>query len=58
MADQLEFFVGDKWTAEEKGRFREVVGRHVKTQAEARTLADGSEGVGFPAHGIIAICKK
>ena len=58
LADQLEFFVGDKWTAEEKGRFREVVGRHVKTQAEARTLADGSEGVGFPAHGIIAICKK
>ncbi|KAH8171263.1 methyltransferase domain-containing protein [Sarocladium implicatum] len=58
LGEQLEFFVGERWTAEEKGGFREAVRRRVKTQAEARTLVDGEEGIGFPVHGLVAVCRK
>jgi ubiquinone/menaquinone biosynthesis C-methylase UbiE len=58
LVSQLEFFVKDTWTSEEKRVFREEIGRLVKMHGERRELADGSEGFGFPAEGIIAVCRR
>lgn len=58
LVSQLEFFVKDAWTSEEKGAFKKEVGRLVKIHGEKRELVDGTEGVGFPAEGIIAVCRK
>ncbi|KAL2204313.1 methyltransferase type 11 [Sarocladium strictum] len=58
LVSQLEFFVKDAWTSEEKRMFKAEVGRLVTMFVEKRELVDGLEGVGFPAKGIIAVCRK